>query len=585
MQIKFNVPHDRILFIHQDGYEYKNLMNFPALLKEGPIFYVPAKVHIAYNVITRIQSANNIFRRVAVDKAVLDFMNQPMALKALPQSFKYHTKPLDFQEIALRYIYTVGSGGLLLDPGMGKTKVTLDYISLMKFERSFIVCPKPLLFVWQDEVIKHRPDLTIHVVESTDWDKEWELAKDKNIVCMNYSKATMLKDQLKRIKIDFLHLDEFLIKDPTTVRTQSITDLSKGIPYKCGGSGTLINNSILDVFAPVRFLEPSLVGGNYTNFLNRHTVKNPRDLKMIVAHTKSEEARSILESCCIVMTKEEWLKDLPQKTFKDIYVNLGDDQRKFYSDLSRNYIASIDNMYVEVDNALVMMSKLYQVSNGFVYISEKTEEDSEEVLDLMAGDTKKKKKASPRHTRFFKSQPKIDALLNLINGEAKNKRAIIWFNFSAEYDLISDALTKDGFTFSTIKGGDKAIGKKVREFNADPKIQYLLCQAKSVNYGITVLGTTMEKLENSDFEIFPDISPEVHTQVFYSCNFSLEVYLQQQDRIHRIGQTKECNYYRIFANTPVDQKIRTALDDKMHIRKEMLVDIAEKLKEDTDFLV
>lgn len=580
MQIKFNVPKNRVLFITQGADEYKRLYNFPALLREGPFFYVPAKIPVVYNVVSRFR---NVFKRIEVDKDVLDFMNGEFKLLQLPEDFEYITQPLKFQDIALRFLYTSGGGGLLLDPGMGKSKVALDYIALMKFERSIILCPKPLCFVWEDEVARHRNDLDIHVFETTDWDKEWAKGKDKRIICMNYSKASLLKDRLIKEKFDFIHLDEFLIKDPSTNRTKDITELSRRIPYKCGGSGTLVNNSLLDVFAPVRYLEPSLVGNNFTHFRDRYTIKNPKDPRMVVAYTKGDEVRSCLESCSIVMTKDEWL-ELPAKKFHDRYVNLGDDQRDFYSSLSRNYIASTAGLTVEVDNALVMMSKLYQASNGFVYFSEKDDEDSEEVLDLLAEEGKKKKKI-PRKTVFFESQPKINALKDIINKDLKDKRAIIWFNFAAELELIKKALIEDGHTFSTIVGGTKNIGDIVRTFNNDPKIKFLVAQAKSVNYGITVLGTTAEKLENSNYEMFPGISPEVHNQIFYSCNFSLEVYLQQLDRIHRIGQKHECNYYRIFANTNVEHQIRKALEDKMIVRKEMLIDIAEKLKENPETMV
>lgn len=580
MQIQFNTLKNRVLFNYEGITEYKQIMKFPAFLRDGPFFYIPAKAHVAFNVISRIKK---VFKKVSIEKGVLDLINGDMKLKPLPEAFKYLTSPLEFQDIALRYMYTVGSGGLLLDPGMGKSKVALDYIALMRFKRSIILCPLPLCFVWEDEVAKHRPDLTIHVFKTTDFTKEWEKAKDKDIICMNYSKASILKEELKAQKFDFIHLDEFLIKDPTTVRTKDITDLSRNIPYKCGGSGTLVNNSILDVFAPTRFLEPALVGNSFSTFRDRYTIRNPKDLRQVVAYTKGDEVRSALESCCIVMTKEEWLK-LPPKTFHDRYVNLGDDQKEFYSSLSRNYIASTGGLTVEVDNALVMMAKLYQVSNGFIYFTEKEDPDSEEVMDMIGEETKKKKKV-PRQTVFFKSQPKIEALKKIINEDAKGKRGIIWFNLSAELELIKQALTESGNTFSTIVGGTKNIGAIVREFNGNPKIQYLVAQSKSVNYGITVLGTTAEKMENSEYEIFPGMSPEVHTQIFYSSNFSLEVYLQQQDRIHRIGQTHDCDYYRIFANTSVEHQIRKAMEDKLCIRKEMLVDIAEKLKENPETLV
>ena len=62
-----------------------------------------------------------------------------------------------------------------------------------------------------------------------------------------------------------------------------------------------------------------------------------------------------------------------------------------------------------------MMSKLYQVSNGFIYFTEKDDEDGEEVMDMIGEEPKKKKKI-PRKTVFFNSQPKIEALKEIING-------------------------------------------------------------------------------------------------------------------------------------------------------------------------
>lgn len=433
MLIKFNVPKTRVLFINEGGKEYKAMMEFPAFIKEGPHFYVPAKVAVVYNVINRLSST---FKQLKIDKDVYDFMHQDMKLRELPEDFKFHTKPMEAQEIALRYMYTVGNGGLLMDPGMGKSKVVLDYIHLMKFQKTLLICPLPLLFVWEDETEIHRPELSIHLVKTTDWAAEWEAGKDKDIFCMNYNKAVLFKEQLLAQKFDFMHLDEFLIKDVKTERTKAITAISKKVEYKCGGSGTLINNSVMDMYAPVRYLEPSLVGFNYTNFMNRHLYRNLKDPRIVLGATKIPEARAVLESCCIVMSKDEWLK-LPQKRFHDIIVQMHDDQREFYSSLSRNMIAKHKDEIIEVDNALVMMSKLYQVSNGFIYATDKVD-DKAEVAELLADETPVRKKKSPRRTVFFDGQPKIIALDKLIKETTKEKKAIIWFNMAAEYTLIKD---------------------------------------------------------------------------------------------------------------------------------------------------
>ena len=609
MQIQFNDDHSRIYFISEQATEYSGLYKFPGLLKEGSNYYIPSKLQLAFNVIHRIQKQ---FKHISIEKSVLDFINSNFKLKELPPDFKFFTEPMPFQRIALRFQYTVESGGLLLAPGMGKSKVVLDYIALMKFKKSVIVCPKPLLFVWEDEVATHRPDLSIYVVgdlekeriayeEEVDgklvkkykyvvdrekaWAKELENINKAQVIAINYNKAVTFNDELRAIGFDFIHLDEFLIKDHTTERTKAVTLLSKNIPYRCGGSGTLINNTPLDMFAPVRYLEPSLVGGNFNHFQDRYTVRRgPKDshIKFTVGFKNLDEARSILESCCIVMSKEEWLP-LPAKIFHKKFIPMSDEQRRVYDELSRNYMTTFQGSTLEIDNALVMLSKLYQISNGFLYIT-KEAEGLREILPTLDGDkTEGKAKASKtnRETKYFPEQPKIEALNGLLDNELKSKKAIIWFNMEAEYFLIRDLLEKRGESFLTIRGGEKGTGDKVRLFNKTPSIRWLVCQAKSVNYGITVLGTSIEKLAESDVEALPNVSPTVSDEVFYSINYSLEVFLQQQDRIHRMGQKDICNYWILIANTSVEHSIREAIENKMTIREDMLVDIAKRMKQDS----
>lgn len=576
MRICFSEDKEHVFFVHSDAYEYKFLSKFPAFIKQGPYHCLPAKINVVHNVVQRLQQSK---KRLELDKDVYDFLQQPFVLREIPAGFIFHTKPMDYQQLSLRYLYTVGSGGLLLDPGMGKSKVVLDYIWLMGFRKTVVVCPKPLLFVWEDEIAIHRPELTFHTVTSTDWDSEKAGVASSMVTIINYTKAVLFQKELEREGFDFLHLDEFLIKDPSTDRTKSLTAIAKTVKYRCGGSGTLVNNSVLDVFSPVRYLEPSLVGWSFTNFKDKHVIKNPRDPKQVVAYTGMREARSILESCCIVMTKDKWLK-LPTKRLHDIHVSLTDEQRDIYWGLTRNYTAVVQGNVVDIDNPLVMLSKLYQISNGFIYVSPTEDEPDNEVCELLADDERKKPKKK-RTTIFFENSAKIRALEKLLTEKIQDRKAIIWFNMSAEYELIKALLNRIGSSYLTIRGGEANTGDKVRTFNTTPSIQWLVCQAKSVNYGITVLGTSEDKLEASGVEVMPGISPEVFTQVFYSVNFSLEVFLQQQDRIHRLGQRHDCDYYRIFASTPVELRIREAIEDKMSIRKEMLVDIAESLRKET----
>jgi SNF2 family DNA or RNA helicase len=563
--MKFQLSNRRVLVTTQGPAEYTSLSKFPGLLKDGPYFFIPAEPRLVYNLLARIKTKWPN-KELELDEGTYRLYSAPFKLKELPASFKFYTKPKDFQEIALRYVYTVGGGGLLLEPGMGKTKVVLDFIALMGFNKVIIVCPKPLLFVWEDEQAIHRPDKSIYAIRSTDWEKEVEHVEKAEIVVINYNKAVTLKEELVKLKPQFIGVDEALIKDPMSDRTEALTWISKHVPHRMLMSGTLVNNSCLDVFAPVRFLEPSLVGWSYTNFKDEYTVQAGKPpSRFVVGYRRVEEVKSILETTSIVMTKDEWLK-LPQKKFMQHFVQPSDEQRTAYLGLQSNYIVDIQGTTIEISNPLTALTKLIQIANGFVYVS------AEPNLDELDGETPLKK--APRETLFFKEQPKLEKLIELLKTELKGKRCIVWFNMQAEYKIISERLENEQIKFLSIRGGERDVGAKVRSFNTDLGYQVLLCQAKSVNYGVTVLGRDGE---DSDMEQYPSVDSKVFTQVFYSLNFSLEVFLQQQDRTHRLGQEHECEYHILLTNVEAERHVMNKIQEKQSIRGQVLEDVIKKL--------
>lgn len=583
MIIQHTADNKLVLFNPENVQERKKLMAFPGLMTHGLQFYCPNEANLVYNLYSRLKRKIKDIKCTSEIKSILD---EPMKILDIPEDFLFHTEPLKHQRIALRFAYTFGSFMNLSEPGLGKTKVALDFIWLMKFKKSVIVCPKPLRFVWIEEALIHRPELSVYVIETTDWGKEKDAIMAADVVVINYDKAVTLEKHLESLNADFLAVDEGLIKNPSTERTKSLTRLSKSIKYKCVMSGTLVNNSPLDVFAPIRFTQPCLTGEAFGKFRDEYSIVSRHNRFITVGYKNVDEVKSILSACSIIMTKAEWLKDLPPKEFHRIYVQMGDVQRDYYQKLASNYLLQIpeQNIEVEVDNPLSVLIKLNQISNGFIYYRD----NAEESLAELYGKEGKVKKV-PRKQFIFPEQPKADALIKLINtekyncydGEEKNKgtRSIIWYNLAAELDIIIDALKKDGRTFLTIGGGIKDIGSVVKKFNTDPSTQFLVCQAKTINYGVTIMGSVKKGEEEGDLDILPSFDRRVSDQIFYSINFSLEVFLQQQDRIHRIGQTRICRYWMLLTNSKIERSIADRLELKLLCNKEILVDIVGSLGE------
>lgn len=86
--------------------------------------------------------------------------------------YKYKTKPYVHQVKALKKLLSTGWGGaLLMEPRTGKTKVAIDYASILHsvghVNRAIIFCPAGVMGVWEEEIPKHCP--VPHRI--TFWDK------------------------------------------------------------------------------------------------------------------------------------------------------------------------------------------------------------------------------------------------------------------------------------------------------------------------------------------------------------------------------------------------------------------------------
>lgn len=604
--------------------EQEMLKTFPAMVKNT----LPLKPKVLDFCIARLKKMTSL--GIGTTKEVVDAIAQARSHQT--QTFQYHpdfyfhTKPLSHQDFCLRKALEVGSIGLLLDPGLGKTKVTLDFIFHNKvenpstFTKALIICPKALLKTWVNEVAKHRPELKIYVVQSVShrdsieyisgkvatksWDEKkcrWglrEIEKLKlalleenkafdsaDIIVMNYAKVTKAAERLKKFQWTTVAVDEALIKDPKSLRTKAVLSLSGSARNRLLLSGTLINQGPEDVFAPTQFLEPAIFGTSFWNF-NKHygifSKNKEKGSEFLVGYKRGgrEEIRAGLELVSIVMSKDEWLPDLPKKMPPVFFLSdLTEDQQRCYDELSTNYITRLPSgETVEVDNPLSCLCKLQQIANGFVYFHE----EDDDLTDLglaKVTDKENKKPRGPRQTYFFGHNPKNDSLVNfLIAPEFKTRRVVLWYNMGAELVQIERTLFDLGVKYVIVNGATKDSGSVVDEFNSNPTIQVFVAQAKSVNYGVTLLGVDLDELDSA-----PELDPEVYTEYFYSVNYSLEVYLQQLDRVHRIGVKCRPEYYFSRSNCLIELRIQEKLDEKQLIRREFLVDIIHQHKKPGSF--
>ena len=87
-------------------------------------------------------------------------------------------------------------------------------------------------------------------------------------------------------------------------------------------------------------------------------------------------------------------------------------------------------------------------------------------------------------------------------------------------------------------------------------MQYIIANPRTAGYGLTLTISS--------------------TVIYFSNSYDLEIRMQSEERVHRIGQTKKVTYIDLVTPKTVDEKIIKSLRKKINISSEVL---GEELKE------
>jgi SNF2 family DNA or RNA helicase len=131
-------------------------------------------------------------------------------------------------------------------------------------------------------------------------------------------------------------------------------------------------------------------------------------------------------------------------------------------------------------------------------------------------------------------------LLDLVDDILRQKeKCIIWTSFTENADWLSRRLRDTG---SRSVHGKQAMDKRnasVVAFLDDPEVRVLVATPGAAKEGLTLTVAN-------------------HV-IFYDRSFALDDYLQAQDRIHRVSQTRTCYVYNLIMRESVDEWIDVLL--------------------------
>jgi len=471
--------------------------------------------------------------------------------------YEFKTEPYAHQKTALKRSWNKREYGFFMEMGTGKSKVLIDTIGILYGKGAInavvIIAPKGVYKNWSTkEIPDHMPDhIDRHVAvwspaprkkEKADLVKLFNVEEDKlkifviNVEAFSTPKGVKFTQNFILGHKVLLAVDESTtIKNPKASRTKAIVKLSKNTAFRRILTGSPITQSPLDLYSQTEVLGSSLLGytsfysfqNHYGEVVNRYF--GGRTVKQVVGYRNLEELTARLDTFSYRVLKNDCL-DLPEKVYVKREVTLTAEQKKLYKELSESAITLLKNEeMLSVTNVLTQLLRLHQIVCGHV----KSDDGVETPVD----------------------NNRIDELIEVI-GEMQGK-VIIWANY--RQNILEIVETLQGlFGSDSVAAyfGDTSTDEReriIKDFqNPDHPLRFFVGNTQTGGYGITLT--------------------EAQNVIYYSNNFDLEKRLQSEDRAHRIGQKNNVTYVDLVAKDTIDERIVTALRNKLDLAQEVLGD-------------
>jgi len=421
-------------------------------------------------------------------------------------------------------------GGILADDmGLGKTLQTL---SLMQAEKeagnttpSLVVMPTSLIYNWKNEAAKFTPQLQVHIHTGINRSKDPQAFEGYDLVLSTYGIVRQDVDLLKNFPFHYIILDEGqMIKNPESKTAQAIRLLKSR--HRLSLTGTPIENTVMDIWSQMAFLNPGLLGGE-TFFKKFYVTPIEKEQDEV----RSAKLKRIINPFILRRKKHQVEQELPPKVEKLHYCEMEEAQQQLYEETRsayRNYLMELISTNTWKKNKLNILTGLQKLRQ--IAIHPQLIEKDKYQLD-QSGKYQEVKRLLLQITR-------------------RGSKILIFSQFVKMLHLLRDDLEQEGICFNYLDGSTRNRQEQVETFQQNENIQVFLISLKAGGVGLNLTAADYV------FILDPWWNPAVENQAI--------------DRSHRIGQKKTVFYYKFITQNSIEEKILQLQQQKAKLSDDII---------------
>lgn len=401
--------------------------------------------------------------------------------------------------------------------------------------RVLIIAPKKVAeATWSEEAAKweHLKHLRFSLILGSEQKRIRAIYAPADIYVVNRENVVWLVDYLRNgWCFDMVVIDESSsFKSHRAKRFKSLTWIRPHVKRLIELTGTPAPNSLADLWAQLYLLdEGARLGRNITAFRESFFRANTHGGHFTTYEETEGAAAEIqqrISDICISMKSEDYLQ-LPELVYDVVPVKLDDKAQKAYDEMEREMLLQIDEEVIDAGSAAALSNKLLQLCNGAVYTG-----DADKWVEL--------------------HDCKLEAFMELIE-RLNSQPALVFYNFKHDRERLVAALTKAKKRVRLLQTPADADAWNRRELDV------LLAHPASCAYGLN--------LQHGGNHV-----------IWFGLNWSLELFLQANKRLHRQGQTSAVIVHELAVQDSRDTDVIAALQDKDATQDALIESLKVRIK-------
>lgn len=446
-------------------------------------------------------------------------------------------KLFPFQAEDVTKLQEVPQVGIFNEMGTGKTyeAIALDVIRRGQTKhynpKTLVVAPLSVLSSWEEHFNELRPDLKTNVINPKR--RHDFLSAGADVYIMHWEAVRLIPELIKKPWCHIIADEAHRAKNRKAQQTKAL----KRVPgqFRTAVTGTPLINRPDELWSILNWLYPKAFT-SYWRFFNRYVdseidYAQGGQYRKIKGPKNEAELQEMMSDFCVRRLKKDVLKDLPDKYYTSIWVDLTPSQRRSYDEMKKEMIAWVGANRDQALIAPVVIAQLTRLQQ-FALASVELEADGHAVL----------------------SEPssKVDALMQILE-DNPDEQVVVFTQFTGMIKLVEARLKKKGISYGLLTGdvSQQQRAENVRAFQ-EGKTNVFLGTIAAGGVGITLTAAS--------------------TVIFLDRSWSPALNQQAEDRLHRHGQTNAVQVVDIMARGTVDLGRKQRLELKWEWIRKVLGD-------------